>query len=177
MASQNSSLKKYCTFPSFPCLTCFLSPCHGWYTSTHFPSPADGTRWCKGSQGSPEQQRYCSWPKKTNNFPGSLVFIPHVLHVDDQPHNFCWLSTRRTPLQWCLRCWGEEPHITMPRLVVFWWTDLGVSLHCDVTQPLQVFLLNLVHIVEFIEFDWGKGLSCDHALFFWSSIACKFASF
>ena len=32
-------------------------------------------------------------------FPGSLVFIPHVLHVDDQPHNFCWPSTRRTPLQ------------------------------------------------------------------------------
>ena len=53
----------------------------------------------------------------------------------------------------------------MPRLVVFWGTDLGESLHCDVTQPLQVFLLNLVHIVEFIKFDWGKGLSCDHVPF------------
>ena len=31
--------------------------------------------------------------------PRKLCLIPHVLHEDDRPHNFCWPLTRRTPFQ------------------------------------------------------------------------------
>ena len=81
-------------------VTCSQSPCRGWRTSRRFLSPAGGTHWCKESLDSPAREILI--------YTRLASYVPHVLHEDGQPHNFCWPSTRRTPIWWC-DGWSRQP--------------------------------------------------------------------